>query len=262
MGLGKPFAGRLRLSGELRHRTDTIGVSGVDELRLSERRLDLAVAYLPRWWLSLSATVPLVHVDVTHVNGARERALGLGDADLRARTYVWRDRAFSPRHLVGLDARVKLPTGPELDTPVGTDLFRIESQPGTGSVDAAVGASYGYFRDPWSAYASALAVLPGTGYRDVRAGRSLRATVAAQFQPSPRFGYRLGVDARWDAVTTEAGEVEDDTGGFIAFVTPQVIYSPITDVVVHAYVRIPAVNALYGRHDEGAIVAVGVTRDL
>jgi hypothetical protein len=73
---------------------------------------------------------------------------------------------------------------------------------------------------------------------------------------------RLGIDSRLEAESImEDGEHEPDTGGFIAYFSPEVVASPMTDLVVRALVRIPAINALNGRHDEGLIVVLGAMYD-
>ena len=123
------------------------------------------------------------------------------------------------------------------------------------------GGGYGYVRDPWSAPDSAVGFVPTPGYHERRGGVWLPATAAGEYHPSPAFAYRLGIDARFDGRTREAGEVEPDTGGAIAYLSPELVYSPATDVLVNAYLRVPVVDALIGRHDEGVIAGLGVARD-
>lgn len=257
MGSEKPFEGRFRLSTELRHRTDRIGEPGVHAIDVSEQRLDLGVSYAPRAWLFLSATVPLVRMDVTYVNLARDTRATLGDVELRAKAFVYQDRAWSPHHLVAVHAGAELPTA-SVDR--GDDM-KLETLPGSGSIDPLAGVSYGYFHEPWSAYASATLYWP-TAALGIQGGRSLRTTVAAQYQPTFAWALQLGLDSRWDGRAIEHGAPEPDTGGFIAFASPQISYSPAEDLLVHVGVRIPVLDALHGWHDEGVILAAGAAYDL
>ncbi len=262
MGAAKPFDGRLRVSADALHRTDAIGEPDVSSLELQEQRLELGVSYALREWLVLSARLPLVRIDVEHYNLARDTVLHVADLELRGKVYVWQDRNWSPRHLVGITAGVELPTGPHIDAPAGAMVDRLETQPGSGSFDFLGGASYAYFRHPYSLYASATAYVATRGYDDTRAGPSLRTTVAGQYQPGTAIAYRFGIDARFDGRTREADDMEPDTGGFIAFASPEIVYQVETDLLLRAAVRIPIYNALYGFHDEGPIVSAGVTYDL
>jgi hypothetical protein len=243
MGGEQPFEGRLRMSTMMRAWGHTEGLAGVDAQRLRELRMDVAVAYAPRPWLVLAVNLPLQAREVRDVSLARERGWGLGDIDVSAKAFVWKDRNFSPDHLISVVGGVKLPTGPRLHARDGTTLG-IDAQPGSGSVDPMAGLAYQGFKGDWSFMASALGFLPTRGRDDFRLGASVRAQVAAQFQPSTRWAVRLGVDTRAERAPDTAGVAEEAGGGFIAYASPDVLFSPGMDVVVQAGVRIPIVNQL------------------
>ena len=41
------------------------------------------------------------------------------------------------------------------------------------------------------------------------------------------------------------------------FLSPSVVFSPLTDLVLNLDVHVPVINALTGDHDEGVIIALG-----
>ncbi len=260
LGAEQPYAGRARAAHVAQLRTDEIGTPRVDQLKLRELRFDASFAYAPHERLFLVLTVPTLLRSVEYVNLARETSFGLGDIELRAKGFVWRDRPFAPRHLVALTAGVKLPTAPVQENPDGTRQ-PIELQPGTGSVDPLVGASYAFFADPFSGYLSTQLTFPTGGSDGFRGSRSLRTTLAVQDQLTDAFAARLGFDTRLDGKSLEDGEESPDSGGFIGFALAEVLVSPATDLLLSASARIPVLNALDGRHAEGPFWSLGVAYD-
>jgi hypothetical protein len=259
MGSEKPVRNRLRLAWEGRHRSDIVGHSRADEIRLRELRSDLRLAFAPHERLFLMATVPFVRREVTYVNLARATQTGLADTELRAKLFLYQDRGFAARHLIAALVGVKLPTTPAARQPDGS-LLPSELQPGTGSFDPQLGISYAHFTPPWSFYASVTGTLTTTGRNDTRASRSVAGTIAGQRQWSA-VGVRLSVDVRADGVGREQGEREADSGGVIAFAGPELLFSPATDLLLVAGGKLPVWNGLRGRHDEGPLLSLGVAYD-
>ncbi len=260
MGAEKPFQNRLRASLEARHRTDTVGIARLNEMSLSEQRLDARLAWAPTDRIFLLASLPLLRREIEYVNLARHTATGVGDLELHARFFVLQDREFAPRHLVSLLAGMRFPTSP-LQRGTGGDLLPLELQSGAGSFDPAVGLAYAFFDFPWSVYASGNFTLPTEGIEGIRASRSLGLTSALQYQLRPSLGLRGGFDARIEDKTVEGGERSPDSGGWIAFGTAELLYSPLTDVMLYGSARLPVFNALDGRHVEGPIFGAGVAYD-
>ncbi len=260
LGTGKPFAGRLRGSLGLSYRTDAIGQARVNRVELEEERLDASIAWapLPSWFLAV--TLPVVRKQVTYVNLEQRTRLSLGDVELRNKFFVFQDRDFSPRHLVAVEAGLKLPTAP-LERDTQGNLLPLEVQAGTGSFDPIGGVSYALFQLPWSGYLSATGTYPTKGIEGSRASRSLRTTLAAQYQPMNLLALRLGLDTRLDGRAREDGRPEPDSGGFIAYVSPSVLLSPLVDLILMAGVQVPVFNALDGYHDEGAVYNLAATLD-
>jgi hypothetical protein len=266
MGSEKPFAGRLRFSGEVRRRAETI--DGVD---VADHRLTLAVAYAPWSRLVLAAELPLVWRD-----GPAASAAGPGDAALRGKVFLLSAGPDTARHLVAITGGVKLPTAPRLaaDEPVALE-------PGTGSVDPELGLAYGLFAFPWSAHASVAALRPIGGWDDSEPAPALRASLAMQYQPSWVVALGLGVDARieGDAHAPTAGQesglarsiVAPHEGhehaaasgtGALVMVSPTASTQVGRDLTLSATVRVPVWRHLPDGHDEGVTVAFALVKDI
>lgn len=260
MGTEQPFAGRLRLSAELRTRSERMG-NGDDRHELHERRLDLGAAWSPSSWLTLSLTLPLVDRELGMANLARVGAQAVGDVEVRARVYVWRTGGFGREHLLALHGGVELPTSPTIRR--GGVALADEVQPGTSSLDLLAGASWLHLRGSFSFYASAVALLPRRTPLGYTPGRALLGTAAAQVQPWDFLALRGGLDGRWERAAIERdGTVRPDTGGFALFASPAILFQPWTDWLLQLQLRIPAWQRMRGEHEEGTGLGVGVIRDL
>lgn len=260
LGTEQPYAGRLRAALVAQLRTDDVGTPRVDQLRLRELRFDASLAYAPHERLFLVLSVPTLLREVEYVNLAKQSSFGLGDVELRAKGFVFRDRPLAPQHLVSLVAGVKLPTAPVQKNPDGTRQ-PLELQPGTGSVDPLLGASYAFSAQPYSVYASSQLTYPTGGDEGFRGSRSLRNTLSFQDQLTEAFAARVGFDTRLDGKSLEEGEESKDSGGFIGFALVEVLVSPVTDLLLSAAARVPVVNALDGEHEEGPFWSLGVAYD-
>lgn len=256
MGTELPFEGRKRISLETRARGDAIGDPQLEGVQLQEVRTDLNFAYTPSVRWTFSASLPLMAREVTYVNLAQDRVLGLGDLELRVRRLVWRDRSFMPQHLVSVQAGLKLPSSPLLYSDAVQPLDS-RAQLGSGAWDPSLALAYGFFASPFSAYLSVTGVVPGQGYLEEQAGASLRSSWSLQYQPLEAFSLRGGLELRWDAVNLEEGVVEPDSGGFITFAAFDLLVRPAEDWLVRVGAAVPVVQALNGYHRESPVLTVG-----
>jgi len=262
MGTEAPFAGRLRASLSLRGWSRDFGVPHVDAERVQEARLDASLAWAPLDWLFLSAMAPLQARRLEDVSLARESALGLGDIEISARAFVFRDHPFAAHHLISLLGGVKLPVGP-LQRDASGQPLSLDAQLGTGSWDVLGGVGYsGFYSNTWSVYASATGYWTGRGFEDFRAGRQLRVTLAAQYQPMPSWAVRLAADGRWATAADQAGIPDHSDEGFVGYASPDLIFSPRMDLLLQLGVRIPVARRLAGPGSEGPIVLLSVVYDL
>jgi len=108
VGTEQPFAGRLRLATQVRAWSLASSPPRVDGIDLRELRMDLSVAYAPVPWLFLSVMAPLQARTVQDVSLASEGGWGLGDMEVGARFFLFRDREFSANHLVSACHRAEL----------------------------------------------------------------------------------------------------------------------------------------------------------
>ena len=262
LGAEQPFQGRVRVWSELRYRTDRTGASGVDAMGLAEWRNDVGIAWAPASWLFLSLNVPLLTRAVQFVDLSQDRGSGIGDSEVRAKFYVWKDREFAPDHLVSLVAGLKLPTG-SVRVQSGTGLpLSSEAQPGSGTLDPIGGLAYSYFGGRISGFASGTFYLPIHARGVFQPGPSLRTTLAGQVQAHRLLAVRLGADTRLDSRAKVEGTVDPHSGGFIAFASPELLLSPVQDWTFYVQARVPVLNLLQGVHREGPFWGAGVTVDL
>ncbi len=259
-GNERPFEGRFRLSGTLRLGGLRSGAPGRDEIALRERRLDLGVAYAPLPTLFLSVALPLLHRDTTDVQDRRQSTFSLGDVELRAKYFAWQGRRGPYAHHFAVQGGLKLPTAP-LVRGVDGQALSMNLQPGMGAVTPMVGAFYGFSRGIYSLFASATFYLPIAVREGPHGADSLRSSISAQIQPHRSFALRFGLDTRLDSSAELNGASDPNTGGFVGHVSPELVLSPVTDLVLHAGAHFPVVQALRGYHREGPILALGALYD-
>lgn len=261
MGTEQPFSGRMRVAAVTRAWGQTVGDDALDAVTLRELRVDVSAAYAPLPWLMLSATLPLQARTLRDVSLTREQALGPGDLEVSAKFFVFRDRAFSPDHLLSVLVGSELPTSPTLRDAQGAPLS-IDAQLGTGSVDPFVGLAYTTFQGAWSFVVSATGTVSTEGRLGFRGGSSLRSTLAAQFQPSTSWALRVAADTRLEGASTIMGVRDTEGSGFIGYLSPELLFSPTTDMVLQLGVRAPVLNLLSGRVRQTPILQAAVAFDL
>jgi hypothetical protein len=259
LGNEKPLAGRMRAAAEVLLQSQRSGTPLVNQLTIAERRLRLQAAWAPSARIFLLATLPLVDRDVSYVNLARRRVTGIGDLELRARAFLWEDRGFSPRHLIAATAGARLPTAPWGRDPRGS-AWPAELQAGTGAVMPLLGLSYATFRFPWSGYVGVEGSAPLWARAELRPGRSLVASGGAQRQVGA-VAARLGIDVRADEAALENGRVDPDSGGLVGFLSPALLATPVTHLLLVATLRVPVAARLFGQQRPGVIVEIAAAYD-
>lgn len=260
LGSEKPFQNRLRVGAALVVQEEGSGIPGVDEIALDEQRLDLQAAWAPTARVFLLATLPLLRREVGYVNLARSRVLATSDVELRAKLFLWEDRAFSTRHLLALMVGARLPTTSWQRDSSGT-ARPSELQGGRGAVSPLAGLAYAHFHFPWSEYAAVEASLPVRHQPEFRPPATVLATAALQWQLKIPIALRLSADGRWDSHAHESGRTDPNTGGAVAFVSPTVLVTPVTDLVLFALARLPAIDRLAGQQRAGVIFSTGIAYD-
>ncbi len=279
MGSEQPFAGRLRGATLLRfwgqeagHHVDTghhhaasshrasHTEGAADARHLRELRLDVSAGYAPRSWLLLSASMPFHARELSGGLPGTQRVLAPGDVELGAKVFLWKNREFSPEHLVSAVVGVKLPTAAEQRDAAGAP-GELDAQVGSGSVDPRVGAAYAFFGLPWSLHASLVLHLPTEGFQGFRAARSLRGSLAGQYQLGTRLALRLGVDTRLDGTEALHGQPTVGSEGFIAYASPELLFNAGRDTALQLGVRVPVVSTFGAGHGETPIASLAVLHD-
>jgi hypothetical protein len=260
MGSEKPFEGRLRIAGDLRLGSVWAGAPAEDVIQIDEERLELDVAYAPTRTLFLSLAVPLLHRVASYHDGTSSPLFTIGDVALRAKQFIWSGRRGAFVHQVAIQGGLDTPTSPQEEGEHGVALPAV-LQPGMGAVAPFVGAFYGFTRGPWSFYASAAVYLPFAVRDGPHATESFRTAASVQRQIGRVFASRIGIDTRLDGSCEAYGKPDPNSGGFVGYLSPELVVSPVTDLLLTATVRVPAVQAFHGYHHEGAIAGLGLTYD-
>jgi hypothetical protein len=260
MGNEKPFQGRARAAVELRMGEVRVGQPGVSEIGMSDERVELAAAYAPVRPLLLMIAVPLLFRQTSFPDGGRSRVATIGDVELRAKVFVWSTWRGPHKHEVALQGGVKAPSGPLQNDDHGAPL-PAALQPGMGAVTPFAGVYYGLVRGPWSFYASATAYLPFPVRDTAHASDSLRSSGSVQRQVGRAFAARVGLDTRLEGTSETKGAPDPNSGGFVAYLSPALVVSPVEDLLVGAGVHAPFAQAFHGYHHESTIGVVSVYYD-
>ena len=232
MGVEKPFANRLRFSLEERFSGDSAGNADYLEETWTLRS-SLTASFSPNDRFTIAALVPLMSIWTSVAGSAYQNVTGLGDSELMARAILWRERAWSPRHLISLMGGIKIPTAPRgyyaSGYPAPDDV-----QPGSGSWDPFVGLGYHWFTsDLFSTFASLSYRYTTPGWHDYRRGESVGGTAGLQLQPSGRVAFAVSLDYRWAAADQLAsGGVVANSGGSMLAITPSIGVAPIPDWLI------------------------------
>jgi hypothetical protein len=185
----------------------------------------------------------------------------MGDVELRAQLLAWEARGAFGRRRFGLFATLKLPTAP-LERDARGEPLPSTLQPGCGALGPSLGAYYATGRGPWSFYTTIDLLLPLQVRAGPHAGESLRSAAQIQLQPTHHLGGRAGLVARVDSnAELASGAVDPNAGGFVGYVSTELVASPVTDLVLTLGALFPVAQALQGRHREGAVVSATVAYD-
>lgn len=261
-GSETPFGGRLRTTLDGR---GALFLARHEAQRVVELRGEAGVAIAARPDLLASVQAPLLHRTVTSTSadaaGTPVTRTTPGDIELRLTHLVWQSDPSTSTRRFGALIGTKLPTAPtERDADgryVQTDL-----QPGCGSIMPIAGLSWSITSGYWSLSTFAALLMPFSVRDGPHPGDSLRGGATLQLQPTSRFAARMGTTARLDATGDIDGATDLRSGGLVVYATPELVASPIPDVVVSIGASFPAVQALRGYRVASPVAMVGVGIDL
>jgi hypothetical protein len=259
-GTEQPFAGRLRSALELQYQTHDAGRAGVDQLHISEARADVSLAWAPdpRWLFA--ARLPLLDRQIQDVSLGVRETWGIGELELDAKWFVWTDREFAPRWLIAWLGGVQLPTAP-LHRDAAGEILPLVAQPGAGAWGLGLGPSLSAVAGDSSGYASLRWTQPLLTPGPFEPGASLGASLAVQEQLATWLAARAVSELRADRQSREQGRRDPDSGGAIAFVGGDAVWSPLPDLVAQLGARVPAFTRLRGAQREGPAFRFALVRD-
>jgi hypothetical protein len=261
MGVEKPFKNRIRLSLEELFGGHATGDGGSTE-RSWVLRSTLTGSWSPTAWLTVAALLPVVALWTQAQERPWRSLVGLGDGELSARALVFRDRKFSPRHVIGLLGGVKLPTGPRVSDSTGYPAAD-DDQPGSGSVDPFAGISYAWFGQTLGLFASTSARITTPGWHGYRRGSSVGGTVGLQLQPLTWGAVSLAADFRWaDPDHLASGYAVPDTGGTTFSLTPSVLLTPREDWLIRLAFQVHVFDWWNGSQSESYTIVLATVVDL
>lgn len=259
MGMEKPFTHRVRLSLEQRAGVHS---SPAQQERTLISRTALSGSYSPTAFLSFAALLPFFAAHTQTGQKESRTVYGIGDFELMARGLIFRDRSFSPRHLVGVLAGIKTPTGPRRTDSSGYPASS-DMQPGSGSWDGLFGAQYSYFGESVALLLSASYRLSGTGYVDYRRGSVLGATAVVQIPVVRSVAINLGMDTSWTAQSVlSSGVLAPNTGGLLASLTYGVLIAVRPDWLLRFQLQTPVIQRFVGSQAESPTGILSLTVDL
>lgn len=258
MGTEKSYEGRLRLALDSSYRQESMGTPGDDQRVIHERRDSLGASYAFSDRLTLGARLPFADKSFRDPDGSGEHGRGLGDLDLSAR-YVLSDTTVPARQVYGLSGGLRLPTSQQRRQ--GGELLDVDAQPGARATVPSLGGFYGWFRFPALVYVSVQASPTATGQQGFRQGAAAVATVTGQYALSQRLSLQLALESRYTGKNIDGGELDPDSGGFVAYLTPGLVYRVTDELIFNIAHQLKAVQHFNGRQTEDGEVRVGLTYD-
>jgi hypothetical protein len=254
------YAGQLRVDVDALIGRTSEGANDGRWLSIDDRRIAATLVYAPSRDVSFALVLPMLWRELRD-RGTTSSTVVLGDVEARAQQVVW--RSTSPtRDRLALIGGLKVPTAPIGDDASGAPLPS-ELQPGCSGLEPFVGVAYSAGRGRWSGEAGALVYLPFAMRDGPHTGDSLRFGGSMQLQLRDRVAARFGVHARVDGSgELSSGIVDLNSGGFVAYVAPEISARPMTDVVASIGLAIPVAQIWLGAHRESSTLSLRVAIDL
>lgn len=184
----------------------------------------------------------------------------LGDVELRATHTPWRSAPAAVTRRLSIAAGVKLPTAPLERDPAGREVHP-DLQPGCGSVVPLVAISHAWSSALWSATTGASLLFPVAVREGSHPGDSLRASFTLQLQPARVLATRIGVHGRLDGTGEMNDEVVRSSGGASVHLAPELVLSPVDDVVIALGASFPAVQEMRGYRTTAPVLLASVGVD-
>jgi hypothetical protein len=110
----------------------------------------------------------------------------------------------------------------------------------------------------FQATAAAALYLPFAVRSRPHAGSAFRASAALTFAPHEKVALRWGVQAKLEASTESNGVDDPNSGGFLGFITTELVIAPADRWTCSVGGYFPALQLLRGAHRQGTIGGASV----
>ena len=214
--------------------------------------------------LTVSLTVPYIRKHLDPPGGAPTLSSeGLGDASLVGKYRFFQETGAGETTEASVLAGLELPSGRDGVSDGGMTLPH-PLQPGSGSLDAILGAAFTRIRGRWLLNADLIAKLNPEA-NDYRFGNVLRADVGGHWRAYPARYERYDqttvnlvaeLNGVWSGRDRLAGDPVDDSGGTKLFLTPGLQVIASENLLFEAAVQLPVHMDLRGSQLEEDFITV------
>ncbi|MEO6929144.1 MAG: hypothetical protein ABI190_08260 [Casimicrobiaceae bacterium] len=194
----------------------------------------------------------------SEVSASRSRSIG----DTRV---VGRYTGLSDDHSIGVQAGVKLPTGPFDDTffagPQAGERVDRGLQPGTGTTDLLLGAyNFGSLSRDWDYFAEALLQLPLDTRDGFRPGAGINLNGGFRYMSLEHVVPQIQLNVRSEKRESGANADVDNSGATLVYLSPGVTAHLSQDWRAYAFIQVPVYQRVNGLQLEPRYtVSVGVS---
>lgn len=259
-GVEKPYKNRVRVALEERMGSFSQGEPSYGQ-QAYFLKSSLSGSWVPHERITLGATLPWVSAWLSEAGKPQQSLNGLGDLELAARVLIFRERRFAPHHLLWGMAGLKFPTGYRLYDDTGHP-FPDDDQPGTGSWDPFLGATYAWFGNGMAVFASASYKITTPNERAYRRGSALGWSAFLQFQPWSWGAFGAGFEGHYTQADELNRVIVPNTGGTVVNLAPMFMAMPLTDLLIRLVVDVPVVHVMNGVQTIGTQVALQIAYDI
>jgi hypothetical protein len=227
-----------------------------DEVETINRNYITTFAYgfTPEW--GASVVVPWVDRDHQHIhNHQGEKVLetwkfnDLGDMRVQASYQKALDSSDAQRAgFVGLIGGIKLPTGKTDVTNAEGEVAERSLQPGTGTTDLLLGASYRetlpLINSSW--FVQVAAKQPLNSHDNYRPGTQVELDFGYRYDVSDKVALMLQLNYNWKNRDSGSEAEPEDSGGQTLALTPGISVEVAPNVNVYGFVQIPVYQYVNG----------------
>jgi len=208
----------------------------------------------PDW--GVNVLVPVVDREHFHIHNHMGAALedrwnftALGDVRVLARRRLANGEDQEPSAwLTALNFGLKLPTGRTTVTNADGEPAERSLQPGTGTTDLLIGASYSRLRPTksLSTFLQTVAQLPLYEHDGYKPGNRIIFDAGLRYGVGEQVGLLLQVNTLWRGRDRGAEAEPEDTGGSSVFVSPGLSYAIGKSFNVYGFFQVPVYQYVNG----------------